>query len=824
MEYTLEQFADAVGAELTANVMRHATVSHVATDSRSHLVNPAETAFFAIQTDSNDGHRFVVDLYDRGVRIFVVDKPVVLPADAVVLAVSSSLDALQRLGAMVRRDFPGTLVAITGTRGKTTVKEWLNAILSATTEVSRSPRSFNSQIGVPLSLMSLPAAPAVGIIEAGISQRGEMATLERIIRPDITVFTCIDGKEHIDGFRDTAEQLAEKLILAQRTSVFVYDSDGFPDLAALQSLSKAKLISVSQKDTSASLYYQIVNAGERSTTLAVTCGETATLTVPFAMRPYDVRNLMLAVATACHLGVALNVVADVCARLERVNTDIRVIDAVNGATLVYDPFTPDLIGLETALEYALRRTETGRSLVVILGEPCPQPNVWERIGEMLACYGVDRVIPMRGDIAALRRGIGEGPTEITLGYTEEPAVEQGATILAFGRGLESLCAHFEARRHQTVLQVNLNALTRNFRTLRAQAPAGTRMVCMVKAFGYGAGGFQLARTLEDAGADYLAVAAVDEGLDLRSDGIAMPIIVLNPRLDDYRPLFNARLEPTVYSLPLLRRIVDQAVELSLEAYPIHIKLDTGMHRVGFLPDELAEVSRILSSPEAVRAVKVSSVFSHLATADDAAEDDYTLQQINAFTRDCQTLRELLPEPSRGFLRHILNSAGLLRFPQYAFDMVRLGIALYGYNPVADQSRLPLEPVSTLSSVIIALREWDEGTTIGYNRRGRLSRRSVIATVPIGYADGIDRRLGYGNLCVDVAGVACPTVGTVCMDLMMIDVTEAAARHALQVGDTVTIFGSPVQSDAASIATTLATIPYEVLTSVSPRVKRIYYRE
>ena len=817
MELSLEHIAEIVGASISANLPL--TVSHVAFDSRSLLVNPGETAFFAIQTGSNDGHRFVEEMYRRGVRVFVVEKEVNLPQDAAIVRVSSSLKALQTLAAAVRADFAGKVVAVTGTRGKTVVKEWLNALLANTFRVWRSPRSFNSQIGVPLSLTGLAPTDEVAIIEAGISLPGEMAVLEKIIRPDITIFTGVDGREHADGFADSAEQTTEKLTLAKRAAALVYDLD------ACGKQEHKHAVSISQHSPEADLTLEGADFGEDCTTLRLRWqgGEPFELTARIAMQPFEVADAMLAVAAALTLGADIQTISKEFKHITHVKSRMRVIDAIHGATLVYDSFTPDLSGIQTALDFARRRTEPERHISVILGELVG--DIWEQTGALLTTYRIARVIvSSEAKASLLKAGITDIRTEVHIGAPEEAIVEEGATILAVGRGLERVVEQFEARRHQTVMRVNLDALMRNFRTLRAHMPQGTKMVCMVKAFGYGTGSYQLARTLQDAGTDYLAVAAVDEGMDLRRGHIATPIIVLNPRLDDYAPLFGANLEPAVYSLPLLRHIVDCAVAASCEGYPIHLKLDTGMHRVGFLPEELDEVCCLLCEPAARRAVRVATVFSHLATADDAAEDEYTLGQLSLFADCCRTLRELLPEPSRGFLRHILNSAGMLRFPEYAFEMVRPGIALYGYNPVQDICPMPLEPVATLSSVIIALRKWPAGTTIGYNRRGRLTRDSVIATVPIGYADGISRRLGYGNLMVEVAGIQCPTVGTICMDLMMVDVTEAVARGTVQVGDRVVIFGASEHGNAATVASTLQTISYEVLTSVSARVKRIYYRE
>ena len=827
MDYRIRDIASALG--VTYPLPRpEARVRVLLTDSRS-LASAADSLFFALRTATGDGHRYLGDLYAKGVRNFVVDRTarVSLPADANLLPVADTTAALQRLATAHRNLFAATpVIGITGSRGKTTVKEWLYALLKDDFRIARSPRSYNSRIGVPLSLWEMDAETELAIFEAGVSRIGEMGALARMIRPTLAVITNI-GEEHDEGFTSRRAKAQEKVRLAAGADCIIYDGDDrvIADVVAGACVG-AKEIAWSRTDADRPLYISSVaptpdgNATEIKFNYLMTPGS---VTIPFTAEA-DIENAIHCIAVMLYLNRPIDTVRERMGRLTPVGTRLEVIEGENGCLIVSDSYTSDFHSLAPALDFMQRRATGSRTMNVILidvmHETSGAATLYEDVARLLRLRGVGRVIGIGREISA-HSGVFDGDARFFLttdeflnavtadDFNHELILIKGASGFRFDRITERL----EGRQHETVLEVNLDAMVRNYNFFRSRLRPETGIVCMVKAFGYGAGSYELAKTLQSQGAAYLAVAAHDEGADLRRAGITMPIMVLNPKVVDYGALFDHKLEPEIYSMELLRAIIDEAARRGERDYPVHIKLDTGMHRLGFLEEELPEVARMIGAQQGVA---IKSVFSHLCAADDPADDDYTRSQFATFNRCCDYLRSRFP--GRKILSHILNSAGIIRFPQEQHDMVRLGIGLYGIRTLTDGSEAQLERVSSLHSVIISIREWPAGTTIGYNRRGILHRRSRIATVPVGYADGIDRRLGYGNLSVDVNGHACPTVGSICMDLMMIDVTEVECRT----GDRVEIFGDAVPTE--DVADSLDTIPYEILTSVSARVKRVYFRE
>lgn len=753
MEFSLKHIADVLGVKAPDD---NRVITKILTDSRTLVPDASSTLFFAIVTAGNDGHRYVADLYRRGVRTFVVEQPVALPEDAVVMQVPSSVKALQALGAYARQQFKGKVVGITGSVGKTALKETAAYMLKAAGhKVYRSPRSFNSQIGVPLALCALDPSAEVALIEAGVSRAGEMEALEAIIRPDVAVFTPMTA-EHDEGFSSHQAKIDEKRILGRNA---------------------ARVIETPDKE----------------------------------MAPAELYRFMTQQIAKATVGDV-----DVNIAVPEVQTRLQVDRGVGGCQLVVDRFTGDVTELEVALDFAHRRLIPSQHIVTVLGAVDGDPA---NVADLLRLYEVQHVYavgPQQWTKAVADAGI---PLTCCadaedLSHYISPETFGESMVLVKTPGIDGIAELLDARQHQTVLEVDLDAMRHNYNFFKGKVRPSTGVVCMVKAFGYGAGSYELAKTLQSQGAAYLAVAAHDEGVDLRRAGITMPIMVLNPRVDNYEAMFADRLEPEIYSLDILRRVIDEGRSRNIKGFPVHIKLDTGMHRLGFIESEIPAVAEVLKNQDVVVA---SSVFSHLCAADDPADDDYTRMQFDLFDRCCDALQAALP--AYRIKRHILNSTGIVRFPEHQYDMVRLGIGLYGIKTMNDGTMDALRPVSTLSTVIIAIREWPAGTTIGYNRRGVLKKPSRIATVPIGYADGLNRHLGYGNLHVSVGGVLCPTVGSICMDVMMIDITDAP--HAA-VGDRVEIFGSAVP--AATLADTLNTIPYEILTSVSTRVKRVYYRD
>ena len=820
MKYSIREIASILGIDSADLAHEDDVVSHLLTDSRS-LTYPEETLFFAIKTKNNDGHRYVCHLYNLGVRNFVVEHTDGLPADANYLKVSSVIDALQRLAAYHRSRFQIPVIAVTGSCGKTTVKEWLYQLLSPDFNVVRSPRSFNSQIGVPLSLWDIDGNTQIAIIEAGISLPGEMAALHHTIKPTLGIFTMLTD-EHGENFATLEDKANEKARLFENCEAVTYFADN-QHIAQALATCPAKKVLWSETDASAAVVIESSTVHRRSTEVQYRFGgESHRLIVPF-INVGSVTNVMNCVTMMLHLGISPQVIASRVEQLTPVKTRTNVIEGINGCMVIADSYPSDYNSLAPALGFMSRRAIEKSRQTVILSDAAHESfsteMVYSLIAELLKQKGVSRVIGIGEEISRYAH-LFEGNTSF---YRSVPdfmdAVSPGdfdaETILVKGSphyDFKPIIDMLEAKQHETVMEVNLDALVNNYNFFRSLLKPTTKMVCMLKASGYGAGSYELAKTLQDSGVAYIAVAVHDEGVELRKAGITAKIMVLNPRVENYKAMFAYHLEPEVYCLDECKMIIREAQKNGISHYPVHIKLDTGMHRLGFLEEQLPELIDLLHSQDAITP---ASVFSHLAVADEPEQDAYTQLQFDYFDRCCTQLQAAFPHK---IIRHILNTTGIVRFPEHQCEMVRVGIGLYGISTTTDGSESSLVPVSSLRSVIISIKEWDEGITIGYGRHGVLHRKSRIATIPVGYADGIDRHFGNGNISMWVNGTLCPTVGNICMDVCMIDVTDADC----QVGDNVEIFGEHIAVER--LAEVRGTIPYEILTSISTRVKRVYYRE
>lgn len=740
-----------------------ATVSELSVDSRL-VTDPEATLFVALPTANNDGHAFVPELIERGVRNFIVNR--IDPSwprspQLNFIVTDDTFKALRRVGAMCRERLKATVVAVTGSVGKTTVKELFNAATrDSAASVTRSPRSYNSQVGVPLSLWQLNPEADVAIVEAGISRMGEMERLAEVIRPEVGVLTVITS-EHDEGFASRREKISEKIRLFDSCHTIIYNADD-PDQAALlhECYPDRRLVGV--------------NAGN---------GSSFADCIPYVAA----------------LGNVLGIATSLPAKPLRPLTRLEVIDGINNCRLIANRLSEDSVSLAGALDFARRQNGGNAPLVLVLDESTARRYA-AQLARLTERYNITRCVTTN---------LSSPDNIVASDFRNEIIVVNTADHYS----PDKVIAILEDKQHETLMEVNLDAMVHNFNFFRSKVKPSTGVICMLKAHGYGAGSVELARTLQEQGAAYIAVAVADEGIELRRGGITMPIIVLNPRVHDLHTLYLHNLEPEVYSLEQLGQIIDHFAGYPHDVrFPIHLKIETGMRRLGFLEEDMPRVAEMLS---ATRKIYASTMFSHLACADDPSEDDYTRGQFAVFDRCYKALTEALPYPVK---RHILNSTGIVRFPEHQYDFVRLGIGLYGVPTLFDGSMAGLRNVSRLTSTIISLKHWHAGDTVGYNRRGRLTRDSVIATVPVGYADGIDRHLGYGNTSFMVNSHACPTVGSVCMDICMIDVTDVPCK----VGDRVEIFGDTITPQM--LADTLTTIPYEILTSISPRVKRIYYRE
>lgn len=826
MNYPVSTIASIIKARTERQPEADPSISILLTDSRS-LTVPEESLFFAIRTRTNDGHRYIRPLYECGVRCFVAEH---MPADmadatdAIILIVPDVTRALQQIGRYHRSRFGIPVIGITGSRGKTTVKEWLYQLLASDFNIVRSPRSYNSQIGVPLSVWEIDNDTQLAIIEAGISQPDEMTTLQPIVRPTVGIITNI-GAEHADGFHSLREKCGEKTLLMRDCDCIIYNGDDRVISDAVnEACIPAKEIAWSMTDPDRPLFISAVTTRGESTEISYSyLRSDGSVTVPFTQER-DIQNAIHCLAVMLYLNRPADVTAARMSQLAAVGTRMEVKEGVNNCLVIYDAYTSDLNSLAPALDFMARRRTSRRTTAIILSdvmhETLPPDRLYREVAELLRRRGIARVIGVGEEISAHSRYFTADsrffPT--TTAMLGEVTAEDFDNELILIKGsprfhFELIAETLQARQHETILEVNLDAVVHNFNAYRSLLRPETGIVCMVKASAYGAGALEIGKTLQSQGAAYLAVAVADEGVELRNAGITMPIIVMNPRVDNYNTIFAYRLEPEIYSFELMHDVIRHAEKYGITDFPIHIKLDTGMHRVGFVESDLDELVEILRHQ---KAVSPASLFSHLATADCPNLDDYTRSQLTLFNRMCDAVQRHF---NHHIQRHILNTAGIARYTEHQHDMVRLGVGLYGITPVEGPEEPHLRPVSSLRTVIISIREWPAGTTIGYGCCGVLSRRSRIATIPIGYADGINRHLGNGAMHVWVNGHLCPTVGNICMDACMIDVTDAGDT---QPGDRVEIFGENIP--VSNLAETLGTIPYEVLTSVSTRVKRVYYRE
>ena len=801
-------------------------IDNLLTDSRS-LENPSDTLFFAITTTGNDGHKYIPPLYEAGVRNFVVTRiPDSMSETSGInwLVVPDTIRALQ-LVARRRDSFAGRILAITGSRGKTTLKEWIFQLMEPFADIARSPRSFNSQIGVPLSMWEIGPSASLAIIEAGVSREGEMKALASCIRPDVVIITNV-GDAHSEGFPSMERKALEKAALAAPDSVnrviFSADSPLIADAVKRVAPGKKTLTwSALGREADIAVSFRPLSRALLEVTYLYD-GASHTFTAP-AGSPFDEENIANALAFMLESGVSHDQIKARFKNLHLISTRLNVSDGINGCSVAHDQYTSDFSSLRPALDLIRRRKTPSQSITLILSdlhhEDIASGELYPQIASLVKRAGVSKFIGVGPSLKAHASLFGDSAlffddTASLLAalspsdFSDEIILLKGAPEFNFSAVAEML----EARKHETVLEVNLDAIISNYNYFRGSLPAGVGIVCMVKASGYGAGSYEIAKTLQDCGAAYLAVAVLDEGIELRRRGITMPIMVMNPKVVNYKSMFANRLEPEIYSFEMLADVIGEAAKNGIENYPIHIKLDTGMHRTGFIEPELPRLMEILRDSKEVRA---RSVFSHLATADCPDMNDYTELQLSRFSRYTEYMLANYPHP---ILRHVLNSAGILRYPEHHYDMARLGIGLYGANTLPPEMEKPLAVVSTLRTVIIALREWDEGETVGYGRRGVLRRKTRVATIPIGYADGVNRHFGRGNASFYVNGKMAPTIGNICMDACMIDVTDIDCS----VGDSVEIFGR--NASLQRLADTLDTIPYEILTSVSPRVKRVYYRE
>lgn len=799
-------------------------------DSRQPVL-PAGGLFFALRTDQNDGHRYISDLLEKGLRHFVVerlaDQWLEVCPDAAFLCVDSPLQALQNLVAHHRAGFDIPIVGITGSNGKTIIKEWLFQLLADDLRVVRNPKSYNSQIGVPLSVWQLHEKAGMAIFEAGISRPGEMERLQAIIQPTAGIFTNI-GPAHDAGFASMREKIREKLRLFTHASLLIHCTDHGLLQEEIQGWharhSQVQLLGWGRGRQAQVRLLETLTAGGKTQVNLQYRDKLYHFVLPFADEA-SLENAIHCATYLLHLGMDAAVLASRLSQLQSVAMRLEIKEGINQSLLINDSYNSDLHSLAIALDFLSGQTRYARSTLIlsdIQQTGLPPPELYARVSEMIHMHQVDRLIGIGPDIGS-QAALFPLPSSF---YPDTDAFMQAADWSDFGQevillkgsrafGFERLLALMEHKEHQTLLEINLDALVHNLNVFRARLQPRVKTMAMVKAFSYGSGSVEVASSLQYHRVDYLAVAYPDEGKELRRGGINLPILVMNPEVQGFDTLFQYDLEPEVYGFGLLNRLIAAVQEHpdygSSRPFHIHIKLDTGMHRLGFLPEEVERLQALLAAHPFL---KVASVFSHLAASDKPRHDGFTREQIRLFTQCCDGLQEGL---GYAFIRHLCNSSAIGRFPEAHFDMVRLGIGLYGF--AGDEAVRPLlRQVGTFKSVVSQLKHIQPGQSVGYDRAAVAQQGIDIAIVPVGYADGLDRRLGQGRGELWVNGHRAPIVGHISMDMCALDVTNLPVKE----GDEVIVFGEDQPVD--HLAAMLGTIPYEVLTSVSHRVKRVYFQE
>jgi len=824
MLYSIDEIVSIIHADCVGNFK--GSIEWLLTDSRS-LCFPEETLFFAMKSKRNDGHKYIADLYHHGVRAFVVSEvPYGDFKDTMFFVVENPLKALQQLTEAHRKKFDIPVIGITGSNGKTVVKEWLYQLLSPDKVVTRSPRSYNSQIGVPLSVWQLNEHSELGIFEAGISQPGEMTTLKNIICPTIGIITNIGGA-HQENFFSKEEKCAEKIKLLKDCDVVIYNGDSplISDCMAKAMLT-AKEIAWSRYDSEKPdaerpLFISNIVKDETSSTISYQyLGINDKYTIPF-IDEASIENSINCLATCLYLMVQPKTIAERMAKLDPVAMRLEVKEGKNGCVLINDTYNSDMASLKIALDFLYRRSEAhGLKRTLILSDIFETgrsiTSLYHEVAQLVESKGINKLIGIGPDISSAAKRFDMKalfyPTaEDFLNSREIKNLRNEVVLIKGSRkfALEQISEELELKVHETILEVDLNALVANLDYYRSKLKPETQMVCMVKASAYGAGSFEVAKTLQDHQVDYLAVAVADEGSDLRKAGITSNIMIMNPEMSAMKTLFDYRLEPEVYSFRLLHALIHEGRKYGITNFPIHIKVDTGMHRMGFTTEEIPQ---LIEELKAQNAVLPRSIFSHFVGSDSDKFDAFTRKQIDLFKTVSDQLQAAFPHK---ILRHILNTAGIERFAGAQFEMCRLGIGLYGVSPIDNRI---LNTVSTLKTTILQIHNVPKDDTVGYSRKGVLTRDSRIADIPIGYADGLNRHLGNGHAYCLVNGKKAPYVGNICMDVAMIDVTDVDCKE----GDSVEIFGKNLP--VTVLSDILGTIPYEILTGISERVKRVYFQE
>lgn len=812
--YKITELAKIISAEIIGNP--EGFIDEIYFDSRN-IFSPKNAVFFSFSENDSSN---LTDAYQKGIRVFVVAKINGTEEDAVYLKHHSPIIALQQWAEFHRNQFDTEIIGITGSNGKTIVKEWLNQLLWNDFSIVRSPKSYNSQIGTPLSVLKITKENKLGIFEAGISKPGEMERLERIIRPKIGVITHL-GSAHLENFESKEELILEKLKLFKHSQKIIYNGDD-QQLSSLikKFLPEKELISFGKTDENIlklTKTEKTANGQKIYFELNATHYETE---IPFS-DDASVENILCVLTVMSQLNIDFESHLYGCKNLLPIEMRLEIKEGIRNSLIINDSFNSDLHSVKVALDVLAQQPLPRKSLVLtdVLQSKLDKDVLYAEVAQMVNAYPIDDLILIGDEIPKHKNLFKAKPrvyknTDDFLKSLNLLNVNNEAILIKGARpfGLERISASLEKQAHDTVLEVNLQALTDNLNFFKRQLKPETKVMAMIKANAYGAGSFEVAHTLEHQKIDYLGAAYVDEGVELRKLGISVPVIIMNPEQSSYSPIIDYKLEPELYSMRVLKLFVKILKEKSIsEAYPVHIKIDTGMNRLGFKEEQYNELIEFLKTE---KSLTVKSVFTHLATADMPKERDFVKEQLSRFDKAYQIISDSLNYKP---IKHALNSSGTIHFPENQYDMVRLGIGLYGFSDEPEVQK-QLKTVISFKTVISRISEIEAGETVSYGRKFRAEKKTTIATLPVGYADGFRRALGYGKGKVNIHGILAPIVGTICMDMLMVDVTGIDCKE----GDEVILFGD--KPTAVEAAEAMDTISYEVLTSISQRVKRIYYKE
>ena len=802
-------------------------------DSRK-ISHPTTSIFVPIVSERRNAHKFIQEVYDAGVRFFLISEEIdlTLLAEAWVVKVDDTLKAVQKLAAFYRAKFAIPIIGITGSNGKTVIKEWLYHLLENDYKLVRSPKSFNSQIGVPISVWLLRPDTQMAIFEAGISQAGEMENLEKIIKPSIGIFSNI-GESHNEGFLNIRHKINEKLLLFKNCDTLIYNKD-YHELhdCILQfamhlknNLNKEiKLLEWSKKSEADLQIIQIEKKNHHSHIKAIFQASEISLTIPF-IDDASIENCIHCWLTLLHLQVPQHEMDSRFEKLLPIAMRLELIKGINHCTLINDSYNSDVSSFAIAIDFLIQQNQHENKTVILsdILQSGRDNELYDEVAELLRQKKIKRLIGI-GDTISRNKKIFRAnrnlhstffkTTEEFLSTIDSSSFHQECILIKGARkfSFEKIAKRLQERIHQTVMEINLNALIHNYKAYQSLLQKDTKIMAMVKAFSYGSGSYEVANKLQFEGVDYLAVAYTDEGILLRKNGITRPIMVMNADENSFDQIVEWKLEPEIYNFRTLHKMLEAVASNEIAAYPIHIKLDTGMHRLGFEPNDINALCELLNQHHEV---SIASVFSHLAGSEDETLDTYTTYQSTLFQQMTDTMAAKIERP---FLRHLCNSSGIVRHPHLQYDMVRLGLGLYGIDATKNM-KPALRNVSRLKTSIAQIKKIAANETVGYNRKGIVKRDTVIGTVCVGYADGVPRRLGNGKGFMLLHDTLVPIVGNVCMDMCMLDITDLPQTRE---GDIVEIFGE--QYPVSEVAICADTIPYEILTGISQRVKRVYFEE